>query len=70
MRIERAIRNVLFILENRQEINENQQGQNRFHYLCGEMITMGTDIVNTVLPRITSTTAGEHTGELCQATSE
>lgn len=70
MRVDRTIRNILFVFQHGQEINENQQGQDRFHDLRGEMIAMGADIVNTVLPRIAGTTAGEHTGKLCKTASE
>lgn len=68
--IDRTIRNVLFVLQNGQEINENEQGQNGFHDLRGEMIAMGSDIINTMLPRITFTATREYAGELCEAASD
>ena len=70
MGINRAVGFVFLIFQDGLQIHENKQCQNRFHNLCGEMITMGTDIVNTVLPRITGAAAGEYAGKLCQAASD
>lgn len=70
MGINRAVGFVFLIFQDGLQIHENKQCQNRFHNLCGEMIAMGTDIVNTVLPRITGAAAGEYAGKLCQAASD